>query len=45
MLSDLISESVKFPGGMPPDPPRFGMLCLGLHDHVFYYLKILAPHL
>ena len=29
--SDSISEGLifsKFSGGMPPDPPRFGMLCM-----------------
>ena len=31
MPSDSISESLifqNFLGGMPPDPPRFGMLCM-----------------
>ena len=46
MLSDSISEGVNFQnflGGMPPDPPRFGMLCmpacvLCTKRHAFYNL-------
>ena len=31
------------PGGMPPDPPRFGMLC-ALHNMGMHFI-ILAPPL
>ena len=44
MLSDSISEGLifqKFLGGMPPDPPRFDMLCMQMCFAFFQYLATL----
>ena len=41
MLSDSVSEGLilqNFLGGMPPDPPRFGMLCMQMCFALFQYL-------